>query len=172
VKVATTPVGRVEEALAVGSDDADAGLPGHRGQPLLQRHALRADLGEAGGVDDRRPRADRGGLPDRVLHPVGRDQHEHQVDRARDVGQRRVAAPADQFLVVRVDRVDAALVPVLDQVAQRPGHQVLRPARDAEQRDPPRSQQRLQTAVLRVRRRHGHRAARLLGGTTAELDSS
>ena len=158
---------RVQEALAVGAEHADTGLAGHRGEPLLQGRALGTDLGEARGVDDGGRRPDRGGLPDGVLHPVRGDQHQHQVDRARDVGQRRVALLPDQLLVVRVDRVDAALVAVLHEVAQRPGHQVLGAAGDPEQRDAAGPEQRLQavgpTALRGLRggigRRHGHRAA-------------
>jgi hypothetical protein len=178
---------RIEEALAVGAENPHPGLAGDRGEPLLQRHPLGADLGEARRVDDRGPGPDRGGLPDGVLDPLGGDEDQHEVDRAGHVGQGRVALLPDELLVVRVDRVDAPLVAVLDEVAQRPRHQVLGAAGDPEQGDAARTQQGLETVGARGRRRvgrgalrgggsgvgrrHGHRAAAFREATGGVLSS-
>jgi hypothetical protein len=71
--------------------------------PLLRRL-------EQAGEDHRRARPLLRGESELLLLPSRRDAEDRKVDRPGNVGDRGIAAPVEQLLVLRVDRIDLAVV--------------------------------------------------------------
>ena len=87
---------RADQACAVGAHE--------REQLVLARRSLRAHLGEARGDHADRLHAGRERAPRRVEHAFARNADHREVDRRRDVGDRRVAADAADRLAATVHR--------------------------------------------------------------------
>ena len=97
---------RADHAHAVGPAQRDPGLPADRHQLLLAPPPLLPALGKAAVEDDGGAHASLGGEADVLEHPrVVHADREH-VRRLRQVGHRRVAAPAEERLVLGIDGID------------------------------------------------------------------
>ena len=92
--------------VGVGAEQVGVARGDQRLEPLLQRLALGAHLGEPGGEDHR----ERGPLLEHGLEHLDRlaDQDDGQVEVARDVEHRAVAGHAVDLVAVGVDRVAPA----------------------------------------------------------------
>jgi hypothetical protein len=129
------PDGRALDAKAVGADETDAVFFRHRFQRILERGTRRARLAEAGrqhnGVTD-------AALP-AFFHDLRdgrrRRRNQRQLRNRRQFAGAGVAAFAVDRLVLRVDRIDLALIARMTQVPEQgAGDRVLALA-GAEDRD-------------------------------------
>jgi hypothetical protein len=132
----------VEQAEAVGAHHAHAG-GAHLGQErVLDRLAVDAGLGEAGGDDQERLHADRDAVVDDRRHARRRHHDHREVDRVGDRGTDRVRLDALHRAGARVDRVHRAGEAVDDQVVEDLRADRAAGARRADHRDGPGLEQR------------------------------
>ena len=128
-------VGRIDHALAVGADDADVVFARNVRQLLLHRHAVAAGLGKARAKNDHIRHALFAAGGEHVGDARGINQDQRQLRHFRQRLQRGPAFDADDFLILRIDRIQLALVAVAGQVFQRlaaDGDQILRGADDGD----------------------------------------
>jgi len=118
--------GRALDAQAVGADEADAVLLRDLDQFILHLDALRTHLAEAGRQHHGMAHAPlAAGIQD-AGHARRRRRDDGQLRRFRQLGNGGVALLVQQGLVLRVDRVDLALEPRLQHVAENdPGDRLL-----------------------------------------------
>ena len=131
---------RVEHPEAVGPDEPyAAGATG--GQQIgLQARARGSDLGEAAREDDQRADAGFAALTCDAGHGGSRDGDDREVDRARDVADRRERRQPAELCGLRMHDVDRTGEAGGEQVLQHGASDRARPARRADQRDAPRAQ--------------------------------
>ena len=133
-------VGNAPDALAVGPDDRRAVAPRDRHELLLPGGAV-VDFREPAAADDHERHAALAAL----LHDAGDrlrgDQQVGDVGRLGQRGDRRMARHPEDLVAARVDRVDAALEALVEQVADRPAVQPLRIGRCAHHGDRRRREQ-------------------------------
>ena len=142
----------VQQAHAVGSDHPQPVAAHFVDQPLLQRAPLVAGFREARRDHDQRLDAGRRTVVDDSQDRGARHGDDRQIDAARRVGERSIAGQTFELGGVRVDRVDRAGEPGLDECVQDAAAEAARLARRADYRDALRREQRLQ---------RGHRRQRL-----------
>jgi hypothetical protein len=144
------PVGGVEYAVGVGTDDPHAAGAGDRRELGLTGAALvGAELGEAVGADDRAAHAGFGTLAHCTDDGAGRHDQERAVDRSRRVLDRAVAGEALDFAAVRIDRRNPSAIAGAHQIADRDIAVLVRRARRADHGDMRGLKQRLQGLVQR-----------------------
>jgi hypothetical protein len=88
---------------------------------ILQDLAFAALFAEAAGVDHGGTDAARGAVGYAIQHALGSDTEGGDIGGFRQVGDRRIAAPAAHLLVARINGIDAARVAeAFEPVEQRP----------------------------------------------------
>ena len=143
--VAFSPVGAVLHPEAVRPDDAHAARPRGRDDALLQRGALRADLGEPAGEHDDGAGARAGRVLDHARDRRRRYGRHDEVDRARHVAHAAVGAQAGHLLAPGADRDDLAREAV--EVAHEGRAELAGLVGGAHHRDAPRVEDLLQPAA-------------------------
>ena len=126
----------VDDAQHVRADHAHPVALGDVDHLLFQRLALRADLAEAGGDDDGALQPALAAFLQDARHRFVRHQDHGQIDRVRAVQHAGIRLAAEDLRCCRVDRIDAALVAVLDDVVEDLVAQLLRAGGGADDRDP------------------------------------
>ncbi len=122
VKLATRPRAQVENAHAVGTDQADASLTRTRCQAILQRDAVAALLAEARAQDDRGLHALSRALAERFGTSCGRKRDYREVDGCANGRERWIARQPLHFRTRGIDRIE--LPAIVEQ--QRSGNRAAR----------------------------------------------
>jgi hypothetical protein len=102
----------VHEAHAVGPDHADPCAADLVDQGGLAAAPRVTHFGEAGGDHDDTRDALGHAFVDGRIHELGRDRDHGQIHRTRDVGEPRVAGPAQDLPGLRIDRHELAAIAV------------------------------------------------------------
>lgn len=144
-------VARDHDAEAVRPDQAHAVRTRGVAHLFLQRAPLLADLAEAGRQDDRGAHPGFAALTDDGGNTRRRRGDHRQVDRRADGAQRGIAAQALHGLVLGIDRIEAAGVAVLPQVAQHDLADRLRPLGGAEHGDRLRGEQAVEVVGAHIK---------------------
>ena len=110
--------GVIEIAHAVGAGDGEPGL-GDGGREIRRQRAALGTIGllEAGGHDGGAARARRRALAQHRGNGFGGRQDHQMIGRLGHVGEVAIAASAPDFIARRVERIDRALVAVVDEIA-------------------------------------------------------
>jgi len=125
----------IEQADAVGANEAHVVVAGHAQAVVFQRRAGRAGLAEAAADDDGGANAAPADLVEGVGHGRGGHDEHGQIHRVGHFGDGGVDGPLQQPAAARVDEVDGTGVAALGQVAGHAEAELGRGGRSADDDD-------------------------------------
>jgi hypothetical protein len=127
------PLVRADDAQAVRPHQADAVAPGELRDVFLEPQTLRARFAKARREDQHHAHAVLAAVFDDGRDSGGGRGHDREIHVLADVVERGVGLAALDLLALRIDRMDAALVVRVDEVAQHDAADGVRPVAGAEQ---------------------------------------